>query len=445
MEWKGQKTGGVISMNDEETLLNECLDYFKHNKGFKRAMQGIKKKYESLGTFGGTVQLSNLNQEEKDALTGLFRKDYNKKSASFKVENFISALNDTKFQDVPFNKVIEMYFGERLVSKKEENQLYEQEKRVYFLRIADAFKNTRAESWILQLLQSKKNAYRIVSLKYDEDKDLLKKNLMYVCSAFNNLSFNKDKAVRLAIFSSGITKNPHSFDSDTDCGNLLIYAVCYMFNASYPKNAEELNECLYNAGVIKDEVSNYTLCSGILAYSGEKEHMGWRSFYEEEEPLQVSLWNISKTDKIVSPSKKVYVFENPTVFSEVLYKLGYLKPSLICTFGNFKLASLILMDKLVRSGAKIYYSGDFDPEGIMMADKLKQRYKDSLILWRYGIDDYTSIKSAVKLEPYRIKKMDNIKSEELQSIAEFIKINKTAAYQELLVDEYVKDIKKCQN
>jgi uncharacterized protein (TIGR02679 family) len=435
----------VIFMNSEETLLKECVDYFKQNKGFKRTMDGIRKKYESLGALGGTIHLSNLREEEKEALTGLFRKDYNKKSTSFKVENFISALDYTKFQGISFNKVIELYFGEKLVSKKEQNQLYEEEKQAYFLQIANNFKNTKAENWILQMLISKKNAFRIVSLKYDEDKELLRKNLMYVCNAYNNLNFNKERPTRLAIFSSNITKNPHSFDLNTDCGNLLVYAICYEFIIDYPKNAEELNECLYNAGVIKDEVSNYTLCSGILAYAGEKEHIGWRNFYEEDEPLQVSLWNISKVDKIISPSKKTYVFENPTVFSEILFKLGKLKPSLMCTFGNFKLASLVVLDKLVQSGSKIYYSGDFDPEGIIMADKLKQRYGENLILWRYSKEDYISIKSAVILEAYRIKKMDNIKSKELKDIIEIIKLNKTAAYQELLVDRYIEDIIKASS
>lgn len=427
-------------MDIEEALLKECANYFKKNKGFKRAMEGIKKKYESLGTLGGTVHLNNLSSEEREALTGLFRKDYNKKSATFKVENFLAALACTKFQGVSFDKVIELYFGEKLISKKEKNQWEEEEKLTYFLQIAEEFKATRAENWIIYFLKSKKNAYKIANLKYYENREKLKENLSYVCIAYNALSFDKNKTVRLAIFSSNITKNPHSFDSSTDCGNLLMQAICYEFNRSYPKNAEELNEYLYTAGVIKDEVSSYTLCSGLLAYSGDREHMGWRSFYEEEEPLQVSLWNISKVDKIVSPGGEVYVFENPTVFSEVLLKLGSLKASLMCTFGNFKLASLVLLDKLVQSGSKIYYSGDFDPEGMIMADKLKERYGENLVLWRYSTADYISIKSTVILEDYRIKKMDNIKSKELQVIAELIKLNKAAAYQELLVDKYVEDI-----
>ncbi|MBC2580036.1 TIGR02679 family protein [Clostridium sp. DJ247] len=427
-------------MNKEEILLKECVDYFKSTSGFKRTLQNIRKKYESLGTLGGTVVLNNLKEDEKEALTGLFRKDYYKKSTSFKVEAFVKALDNTKFQGIAFDKVLEEYFGEKLLSKKEEKLIYDTEKQLYFHDIIENFKETRAEQWLLYLLKSKENAYRIISQKYDEDKELLKENLIYVCNAYNNLTFQENSTMRLALFSSIITKNPHSFDSNTDCGNLLVYAICYSLKVKYPENAEELSEILYTAGIIKDEVSNYTLCSGILAYSSEKEHIGWRGFYEAEEPLQISLWNISKLNRVISPAGKVYVFENPTVFSEVLYRIGNIKPSLICTFGNFKLASLILIDKLVHSGAKIYYSGDFDPEGIVMADRLKQRYGENVVLWRYTEEDYMSIKSSVQLEEYRIKKMNNIKSEEFAHIADVIRINKCAAYQELLIDKYVEDI-----
>lgn len=429
-------------MSKEEKLLKECISYFKTACGFKRTLQCIRKKYESLGTLGGTVVLNNLKEEEKEALTGLFRKDYYKKSASFKVEAFVKALDSTRFQGVNFNKVLEGYFGEKLLSKKEEKLIKDREKQAYFSDIIGKFHNTRVEEWLLYLLESKENAYRIINQKYEENKEELRENLINVCRGYNTLNFNSkgNSPTRLALFSSNITKNPHSFDTSTDCGILLVYAICYTLKIKYPENAEELNEVLYRAGIIKDEVSNYTLCSGLLAYNGGKEHMAWRGFYEEEEPLQLSLWNISKVDRIISPKKRVYVFENPTVFSEVLYKIGNLKPSLMCTFGNFKLASLVLIDKLVQSGAKIYYSGDFDPEGIVMAHKLKQRHGENIVIWRYTKEDYISIKSKVELEDYRIRKMNNIKTEELKEVADAIKTNKAAAYQELLIDKYIEDI-----
>lgn len=424
----------------EEKLLKECVTYFKNTPGFKRTLEKILEKYESLGTLGGTVVLNNVKEEEKEALTGLFRKDYNKKNVTFKVEAFIKALENTKFAEADFYKVLEGYFGKKLYSKKEEKVVYEEEKGRFFQNLIEAFSNTRAENWLKFVLESKENPYKLFNQRYGEDKITLKNNLIQVCIAYNTLSFDKKNVTRLALLSSNTTKDPHSFDMNTDRGSFLVYAICYTVNEAYPNNAEELNEILYRAGIIRDEVSNYTLCSGVLAYIDEKEHEGWRGFYEKGEPLQVSLWNISKIEKILSLTRKVYVFENPTVFSEVLYRTKDKKPSLVCTFGNFKLASLIMLDKLVTSGATIYYSGDFDPEGIIMADKLKQRYGEKVVLWRYGKEEYLSIKSSIELSNTRIKKLDSVKSEELQCISNVIRENRVAAYQELLIDRYVEDV-----
>ncbi|QAA33567.1 TIGR02679 family protein [Clostridium manihotivorum] len=428
-------------MQGEETLTQQCISYFKSNAGYKRIFQRIREKYESLGSLGGTVVLTNLKEEEKEVLTGLFRKDYNKKNCSFKVENFIKALDNTRFEGVNFQMVFEGYFGEKILYKKEEKTIYEKEKTAFLKDIINSLRGTRGEGWLEYIVQTKENPYRIISQRYDENKERLRANLLLVCHGFNNLSFEENKLVRLAVFSSAINRDPHGFDINTDIGTLLIYAIIYKLKMSYPENAEELNEVLYKAGIIRDEVSNFTLCSGLTAYKGDKEHMGWRGFYEDCEPLQVSLWNLSKLDKIKSPLGKVYVFENPTVFSEVLYYTSEIRPSLVCTFGQFKLASLILLDKLVDSGATIYYSGDFDPEGLSMADKLKQRYAHKAILWRYEAEDYLKIQSDVALSPARLKKLDKLKSKELQAISTIIKEKKNGAYQELLIDEYIRDIK----
>ncbi|OPJ60964.1 TIGR02679 domain-containing protein [Clostridium oryzae] len=424
----------------DDRLTEECIKYFKNTAGFKRTLEGIRKKYKSLGSLGGTVVLKNLKEEEKEALTGLFRKDCSGKGISFKVDKFINALQETRFEGVDFERVLQGYFGEKLISKKEEKFEYEQQKNAYFNEIASAFQHTRAEKWFRYVLETKESGYRILNQKYDEDKRSLKDNLYKVCRAYNYLSFDKGKVVRLALLSSMITKNPHSFDINTDNGILLVYAICYSLKERYPANAEQLNEVLYRAGIIRDEVSNFTLCSGLLAYSGGVEHPGWRGFYDRGEPLQVSIWNLSSLDQIISPLRRVYVFENPTVFSEVLYNFKEDKIPIMCTFGNFKLASLIVLDKLVESGSTIYYSGDFDPEGIIMADKIKQRYGGKAVLWRYGVKEYNKIISSVSLADSRLKKLDNVKSCELENIVNLLKTKKKAAYQELLVNEYVKDI-----
>jgi uncharacterized protein (TIGR02679 family) len=419
----------------------ECVRYFKENTGFKRLFQGIREKYRSLGTLGGTVYLNNLTKEERDAFSGLFRKDYySKNSASIKVENVIKSLAETKFQGVDFEKALIGYFGGTLLTKKEERDFHEADRATFFDEFLSDFVATRAYDWLVSVLESRSNAYRVISAKYKRDREGLREILSFVMKGLNELSFDPMYPTRLALFSSTISKDPHTFDLDGDGGNLLLYGIIYFLKSKYPQDAEDKAELLYRAGIIKDEISNYTTLSGLIGYKNGKNHLGWKGFYEGLEPLQVSLWNLSNIDYVMSPSRKVFVFENPTVFSEVLQSTKSKNPSLICTYGQIKLASLVLLDKLKEHVDFIYYSGDFDPEGLLIADRLKDRYGEKLVLWRYGVENYEHIKSDKAIEASRMKKLDKIKSPEIKIMAYRMKEEGYAAYQELLTERYVEDI-----
>lgn len=118
----------------DKSLSKACAEYFKNNIGFKRSLEKIKEKYESLGHLGGSIQLPNLNQDEKDALSGYFQKDYNKKSTQVSVKSFVKTLEGTRFEGAQFIEVLELYFGEKLQSKKDHLLQYEEVKKKLFRR-----------------------------------------------------------------------------------------------------------------------------------------------------------------------------------------------------------------------------------------------------------------------------------------------------------------------
>ena len=208
----------------------------------------------------------------------------------------------------------------------------------------------------------------------------------------------------------------------------------------YPVSAEDRAEVLYRAGLIKDEISNYTTINGFLAYKEGQIHQGWQGFYDNNEPININLWNLSGIVSVFSRYKCAFVFENPTVFSQVLEVLKDKKPPLVCTYGQLKLASLVLLDKLVNNVDRIYYSGDFDPEGLQIADKLKTRYGEKLSLWRFNKEEYYSINSASIIGGERMKKLDKIRDEDLKCLGDHIRTEGCAAYQELLIQKYIEDI-----
>lgn len=142
-------------------------------------------------------------------------------------------------------------------------------------------------------------------------------------------------------------------------------------------------------------------------------------------------------------SYKVFVFENPAVSYDLViqYQDKEIKPSLVCTSGQPTLSALTLLDHLIKSGTMIYYSGDFDPEGLQMADNLKKRYEDRLNFLEMTVENYLKLKSEVNITS-RIKKLDRISSEKLSPLVLALRNYKKAGYQELLIKEYRKRIEE---
>ena len=117
-------------------------------------------------------------------------------------------------------------------------------------------------------------------------------------------------------------------------------------------------------------------------------------------------------------------------------------PPLVCTHGQFKLASLLLLDKLAASGTLIYYSGDFDPEGLSMAERLLLRYPGQAKPWHYTLEDYLLSRSDKVISPQRLKQLDRVSSPELAPLKEKLLQTALAGYQEGILSDLWCDVKQ---
>ncbi len=100
------------------------------------------------------------------------------------------------------------------------------------------------------------------------------------------------------------------------------------------------------------------------------------------------------------------------------------------------------MNFLVNAGYKLYYTGDLDPEGIQIADKLKQRYKENIELIGFDKDTYYRNVSDIRLSNSRLQKLENINSLELRDICSEIKKVKKAAYEEKNIANIIEFIER---
>ena len=163
-----------------------------------------------------------------------------------------------------------------------------------------------------------------------------------------------------------------------------------------------------------------------------------------EKNEKFSLNKCEKT-KIKTYPHKCLIVENPGVFANIIQDDNLKTIPIVCTYGQVKLAGLILLSKLVEAGIQLYYSGDIDPEGMQIADKLKERFKNNLILVGFDEKTYNKNKSNVKLSDIRLKKLEGLKDEELRKTAQILYQDKVAAYEELNIEELKEMIEEWEN
>lgn len=208
-------------------------------------------------------------------------------------------------------------------------------------------------------------------------------------------------------------------------------------------NNGESRKIIYGLfGIEPDNISGAVAAVGIRLYDHDRsEHRGYKVFADSGEICLISLANLSGIGYADSDRGKVYVVENQIVFSALSSTAAQHKLSLLCTSGQMKSAGIKLIDMLVRSGCEIFYAGDFDPEGLQIADKLLRRYDNKNVhTWRMSREDYASISKAEDISESRLKKLRTICSNELREIADELEASGKAAYQELLLPAMKNDM-----
>ncbi|MDD4716359.1 MAG: TIGR02679 family protein [Oscillospiraceae bacterium] len=442
-------------------LLRQAVEYFRQEKGFHRLLNRFIKKYQSLGRIGGRVKLEALTEVEREALSSLLRRDYSKqKSAAIALEDFEKALQRTRFSGIGLKELLDGYQGKDILTRADMENRYQSQKELYWQSLEDRHSHENCRLW-LRHIGKKGRGTRGIHRAYDQNSLLLKSQLEAVLSALAQLPGESEgirQYERLPFFAGRITSDPHSFDLDTEQGRLLLSALQFLrqhqdnghgFNPAL--NAEEKTELLEHFGIVRDDLLNFATCCGILGFrKNEAEPASfWRSAWEEGAVLNSPLREILKMERFIpaisfyhrNKEKVVFILENSGVYSEIMDHFQTKEvPPVICTHGQIKLACLILLDKLAQNGTTLYYSGDFDPEGFLMAQRLLHRYGSSIKLWHYDLDDYRGALSEVELEDARIKKLQGVSTPELVRVMDEMKKYKKAAYQEQFVERLVADI-----
>lgn len=422
-------------------MMNEEFCQYLSDNEFSEFMQLWKKQYEKYGTCKGSIDLV-LDDSNRECISGLMGKDYyGVDCVHITFRQLQKAILNTKYENCDFNEVLKMYFNQDVFTNE-----YRQEQEQ--LRVQNIFKHFfkqegKSQQWIYNTYTNRDFVYiRIVQASKENEQKCIN-TVCVVMKALNHLPMWENKKENISIFASYHTKNPHAFDKNTFAYYLMMHGIVYFLKVDFPKTNLEQNEILYRAGLYQDGISNYCSVARLQAFNENNQpHLGWAGFYDSYEALNVNMDNLLHIH-FITCCDRAYIVENPSVFQALLKKIKkekIKKIGLVCTNGQLNYSAYLLLDILVNSNIEIYYSGDMDPEGLLIADKIKQRYP-SIKLWCYDVSQYEISKSKEQATDQRMHMLDALKDETLIRIGKCISENKNrVGYQENMIEEYHKTL-----
>jgi uncharacterized protein (TIGR02679 family) len=147
-------------------------------------------------------------------------------------------------------------------------------------------------------------------------------------------------------------------------------------------DAQSRRDAWASVGVLCDELSAPVL---VLNLRADTESMTGRALASHAafgEPYRLSVRQLLRSPPQWgngTPSKTVFICENPTIVAAVADRLAKDSSPLVCVDGQPKTAARVLLTQLAKAGYRLAYHGDFDWKGIGIANLITR-------LSRNGID-----------------------------------------------------------
>ena len=423
--------------------INEAVEYFKKKPVYEKLFNEFKKKYESHGKIGGIAVLTGLSTGDKEDISSFLMKDFtSEEEVRVSAKLFEKALLKSRFSSLTILDIITHYFGIKLRTNKEKSEEDVGKRAEYLAELTGYADKAYIKEWLTGVFCTGADGAVVIARSYNADKNELKIILQKLIKAIPMLPYFQGgkKKELLAVFAAQAAGNPHFFDDNTLAGNLLTAFLRDYFRFGYEDDlseAENRSNVLFKAGLIKDTLSNDVIAYGIRGRCVDGSlHQGMEGFLHQKEPVKLSLLTLANLEETFTNSvdRRIYIVENPAVFSILISRFP--EKFFICSYGQIRRAVFMLLD-LFDKKTVFSYAGDFDPEGLLIAERLKKRYGERLTFWKYEPEMYIKYVSEEKLTNQRIKKLDGVRDAALLKIAELMREEGRAAYQESMLEEYV--------
>jgi len=366
--------------------LTPIIQHLKNDSGFERLMSGMLDLYNRYGRCFSAVRLPRPTLEEETALSVFFKRDYYDQALiRIGLAEFERQLQKLFQFDGGLDEILSAYFGQPVSSHNEPINDSPRYKDAFTRAIRDdllpRFEDTSAAAWLREMLAHMRRTYRQWADQFPHDSKGILSMLASVCEVLNVLP--KGQLVRLSDFASLHLNDARALDFHSPLGPLFIRALAFRFETAVPTAPEDSVRLYLQAGLLSDGVISQVTLRGI------KTDDAACNFYDQlGEAHVLTLENLCRLTSAQAYGDKVFIVENPLVFSALCERLSGYDYTLICASDGLNPALEKLLSLCAESGAMLYYSGNMDYKGLTMADKVYLRFGKAFIPWRYNRADY---------------------------------------------------------
>ena len=373
---------------------------FIQQQGFVRMWLQVMKKYVSYGVTG-TLRLTQLKEDEQEALEGLFAINMRGRAElRFTLQELDQALSETIFKLTVVESLV-LLFGDKVVRNHERITLESEAWERFCLWAGGYVYLDELKSWLELLSLGKASGYRAFLECYGQFRE--QGSSRGWIEAMKALHLLPAPMERLPVFAAQTTGDAHGLDRDQLAGRVFYWGILARLSVSILNEEANLSfedDSVNIAG--SEEIRSQYGALGILLddMSSNVMLVGWGQF--ERLPVVLPLYSVDRLTPVLPQITVLYVVENPSIFGALIdewARLGQAVPfPLLCTSGQPSLAALRLMDFALKDATHIYYNGDFDVKGLEMASLLFNRYGKRFIPWFMDAKTYVSIEVANLLE-----------------------------------------------
>ncbi|CAM3264061.1 TIGR02679 family protein [Sporolactobacillus spathodeae] len=412
---------------------NEAALYFRARSVFAKLFRQAKKTYHTYGELKGTFSIGELTAAEKSQLALFLSKplyEWEKKQR-LRWSLFETAYQSSKFVDTPLLAAMEQTLGQPFTTKIQDTANEAAKQRIFLEKLA-ALPHLR----FMASLEAARQLYEW----YTEDPAACMAGFSLINHALDQLP---KEPTRLPFFAHQLTGDPHALDPSNRIGKAFIAVLERKreTNGAFLSRTEYTTDVLLDFNLVRDDIMNFVAINGLLAKTDDAVHPMWQAAVDTGVSWNVPVRHLLTVASVLPAfGRSVYLIENSGVYSALLDARPDLP--LVCTNGQLRLAVWMLLDKLAASGALLYYSGDFDPEGVQMADQILKRYPDQVRLWAMSAADYIESNPRLPMNGHRMNKLKTIESQALHDLVIQMAAKKKAGYQEAVYSRLLAEVRQ---